>query len=161
MGLEIRGINATKIRLDNIVNRTNRSVYALMEQAAKEMKRRVELQTHLQTGALERSIRIRRLSRAGINGRTSYEVYVDPNARRNVRTRTGIKRQRVQTYAKRLETGEFSGLGKRSQEKNSSVRSMGASLSVGPGFFSRSAAFVKAIYRRKIELAAREAARRG
>lgn len=161
MGLEIRGIKATQLRLDNIVNRTNRSVYSLLEQAAKEMKRRVELQTHVATGALERSIRIRRVLRGGVNGRTSYEVFIDPDARRSVRRRGSIKRQRVQTYARRLERGEFRGLGPLSRIKDQSIRGMGSSLSVGPGFFRRSADFIEVIYRRKIERAAREAARRG
>lgn len=154
MGIEIRGINTTTIRLNNVVNRTNRKVYDLMERAAKDMKRRVELQTHRDTGALESAIRVRRLSRAGINGRTSFEVFIDPNARRTVKTRTGVKRQRVITYARRLENGDWTtNLGPRSRAKDERVRATDPSLKVGIGFMTRSARFINAVYRRKIERA--------
>lgn len=160
MGIEIRGVGATTMRLDNVVTRTNRKVYDLMERAAKEMKRRVELQTHLDTGALESAIRVRRLSRAGFNGRTSFEVFIDPNARRTVKTRTGVKRQRVVTYARHLESGEWgSTLGPRSRKKNERVTASDPRMSVGAGFMTRSARFINAVYRRKIERAVSQVVR--
>lgn len=160
MGLKIVGVASTTLRLENVVNRTNRKVYDLMERAAKDMKTRVERQTHRDTGALESAIRVRRLSRAGARGRTAFEVFIDPNRRRRTRTRTGVRRQRVITYAKRLERGEWgTSLGPRSREKDQRMRSADPTLRVGPGFMSRSARFVEAIYRKKIERAVRDVIR--
>ena len=161
MGIQVRGVETTTLRLDNIVDRTNRKVYALMEQAAKETKRRVELQAHRDTGALEKSIRIRKLSRAGRNGRTSFEVFIDPNRRRRRRTRTGaVTRQRVITYARRLESGAWGqSLGPGSRRKAREVKNIDPTLKVGTSFFWRSSMYIEAIYKRKIEKAVREVVR--
>lgn len=161
MGLKIVGVKSTQFRLNNVVQKTNRAVYSLLEQAAKEAKRRAELQAHLDTGALEKAFRIRRLSRAGAGGRTVFEVFIDPNARRNQRTRNGIRRQRVITYAKRLESGEFKGLGRKSREKDQRVRNTDPNLSVGSGFMARSMNYVEAVYRRRIERAVSQIMNRG
>lgn len=161
MGLEIVGVKTTTYRLNNIVTKTNRRVYALLEQAANEAKRRAELQAYLDTGALERAVKMRRLSRGGVGGRTVFEVFIDPNARRTQRTRRGIRRQRVITYAKKLERGEIAGLGSRSKLKSQRVRNIDATLSVGSGFMARSMSYVEAVYRRKIERAVSQIARQG
>lgn len=162
MGLEIRGINSTKFRLDNVVNRTNRRVYDLLERAAQEAKKRIELQAYRDTGALEKAVRTKRIRRGGMNGRTSFEVYIDPNVRRMVRTRNRVTRQRVITYARKLEEGRIRGqLGPRSRAKNESIRTIDSSLSIGPGFIGRSMKFVEVVYRRKIEQAVRQITRSG
>lgn len=153
MGLKIRGVAETTYRLDNVVSRTNRRVYALLEQAANEAKRRVELQAHRDTGALESSIRVRRVVRAGIRGRTSFEVFIDPNARRITKTRNGVRRQRVTTYAKKLESGLISGIGPKSRAKSQRIKDIDPSLSVGPQFMWRSLSYVEQVYRRRIERA--------
>lgn len=159
MGLEVRGVKETTYRLNNVVSRTNRKVYALMERAANDAKRRVELQAHVDTGALENAIRVRRLVRAGIRGRTSFEVFIDPQARRSVKTRLGIRRQRVTTYAKKLESGRISGIGPGSRAKNMRIKDIDPELSVGPGFFYRSLIYVERVYRRRIERAVSEVIR--
>lgn len=161
MGLKVVGVKATTYRLNNIVQKTNRRVYALLEQAANEAKRRVELQAYLDTGALERAIRVRRLSRVGAGGRTAFEVYIDPNARRLQKTRTGIRRQRVITYAKKLDRGDIKGLGSRSKSKNERVRNSDSTLSVGSGFMARSMSYIEAVYRRRIEQAVSQIMKQG
>ncbi|KJZ17413.1 hypothetical protein TW86_03935 [Halomonas sp. S2151] len=162
MGIEVRGVGTTTLRLNNIANRTSRQLYRLMEQAAQETKKRIEMQTHKDTGALESAIRVRRLSRGGINGRTSFEVFIDPEKRRRVRTRGGgIRRQRVVTYARRLETGEWGKtLGPRSRRKDEQMRGQDPTVRVGTGFMTRSIRFVEAVYRRKIERAIEQSIRR-
>lgn len=161
MGIKIRGVAETTFRLESIVDRSSRKVLQLMEQAARETKRRVELQTHRDTGALEQAIRVRRLVRAGRNGRTAFEVFIDPDRRRRKRTRNGgVKRQRVITYAKRLESGEWGqSLGPGSRAKDKWVRSTDPTMKVGTGFFWRSSMYIEAVYKRKIEKAVREVVR--
>ena len=140
MAISVKGVGALNRRLESISERTDRELSLLLKKAAMEMKHRVEQQTHRDTGALESAIRLKE-ARNGINGRRSYEIFVDPEKRRRVKRKGSWSRQRVATYAKRLETGEWgSRLGPRSRAKNREIASNG--MRVGPGFFSRSASYV-------------------
>lgn len=140
MAISVKGVSALNRRLESISERTDRELSLLLKKAAMEMKHRVEQQTHRDTGALESAIRLKE-TRSGINGRRAYEIYVDPEKRRRVKRKGSWSRQRVATYARRLETGEWgSKLGPGSRAKNNEIS--GSGMRVGPGFFSRSASYV-------------------
>lgn len=157
MGLEVKGIKSTTVRLENILERSNRKSYDILKKAAEEAKKRIELQMHRDTGSMEKALRIKKVLGVGINGRTTYEIFLNPEARRRRAKRGGgVSRQRVVTYAKHLESGEYKGLGKGSQAKQASIAGIDQTLRVGPGFFARSVNFIEAIYGEKLRRALQE-----
>ena len=52
MGLEVKGIKSTTVRLENILERSNRKSYDILKKAAEEAKKRIELQMHRDTGSM-------------------------------------------------------------------------------------------------------------
>lgn len=157
MGLKVTGIKSTTARLDNILERSNRKAYDILKKASEDAKKRIELQMHRDTGAMERALRVRKLLGSGLNGRTSYEIYISPEARRRRPKRGGgVTRQRVTTYTKHLESGDYKGLGKGSVAKQALVSGLDQSLKVGPGFFARSVNFIEAVYGEKLRRALEE-----
>lgn len=55
MGLKVTGIKSTTARLDNILERSNRKAYDILKKASEDAKKRIELQMHRDTGAMERA----------------------------------------------------------------------------------------------------------
>jgi len=66
--------------IENILRRTSRRLSRLLEKGAEEIKDKAVDFAPKDTGALEDSISLKKNSRAGVNGRNTFSVFVDGEA---------------------------------------------------------------------------------